>query len=391
MAIDTNKLLIGKKFKQLRELSGMTQEDVAKRLGVTNEYVSMIESGKRTPSLEVLIKASNLFQCDLNSLIADKEQELSEILEVEGLNEEERKELEKFIELSKEYSLLEELNKEHPVIAPLYPDPPVEALTNHNFLHEFAEEMANSERKRLGLGDEPIRDIFALIETQGVRIIRKELKETWINGAFIFSRKGAFMLINSRLPIEDQIFIAAHEYCHYLKDRDKGPQVDRDYQIGIAFETQNPKEIIANAFALGFLIPETGIKKLVRTQLRSPMRPEDVIYLKRYFGVSLETMLYRLRQLDYLRGKNINKFRQTEILPLDNMVFGFSNRKPWEEYIPNRFLKLSLGAYYTHKISKERLEAIWKKFFDINTSVGKEILPRLYLYREKENNGKNNK
>ena len=55
MAIDTNKLLIGKKFKQLRELSGMTQEDVAKRLGVTNEYVSMIESGKRTPSLEVLI------------------------------------------------------------------------------------------------------------------------------------------------------------------------------------------------------------------------------------------------------------------------------------------------------------------------------------------------
>jgi len=365
-----NKESIGKKFKQLRELSGMTQEDVAKRLGVTNEYISMIESGKRTPSLEVLAKASKLFHCDIGFFITDKESDFSEILRVEGIKEEDKKELQKFIELSREYALLEELTEEHPILAPVYPDPPVEALNDHNFLYEFAEEMANSERRRLGLGDEPIRDIFALIETQGVHLIRKELKESRISGIFIFSKKGAFILVNSRLPREDQVFTVAHEYCHYLKDRDKGPQIDWDYQVGVANQIQNPNELIANAFALSFLIPETAIKKLVRLQLGSHLGPEKVIYLKLYFGVSLEAMLYRLRKLGYLREKDTNKIRQIETPPLENMVFGYSNLK--SRGISERFLKLSLGAYYKDKISKERLATLWKDFFDVNTSIEKE-------------------
>jgi len=68
------------------------------------------------------------------------------------------------------------------------------------------------------------------------------------------------------------------------------------------------------------------------------------------------------------------------------MVFGFSNLK--SRGISERFLKLSLGAYYTEKISKERLATLWKNFFDVNTSIEKETLSGSYLYREKESNRK---
>ncbi len=48
------KELIGKKVKELCLLYNQTQEELAKALSVSKEFISMIESGKRLPSLETM-------------------------------------------------------------------------------------------------------------------------------------------------------------------------------------------------------------------------------------------------------------------------------------------------------------------------------------------------
>ena len=44
----------GKAIKMLRASRGLQQRQLAKKLGLDSSYVSLLESGKRTPSLQVV-------------------------------------------------------------------------------------------------------------------------------------------------------------------------------------------------------------------------------------------------------------------------------------------------------------------------------------------------
>jgi transcriptional regulator with XRE-family HTH domain len=46
----------GKRIKELRQAQGMTQEALAKKLGLDRSYMGFLERGERNPSLEVIIK-----------------------------------------------------------------------------------------------------------------------------------------------------------------------------------------------------------------------------------------------------------------------------------------------------------------------------------------------
>ena len=57
-------------LRQEREKREWTQEYVAERLGVSPESISMLETGKRKPSYEVLVKLEDLFQRNHRQLFA---------------------------------------------------------------------------------------------------------------------------------------------------------------------------------------------------------------------------------------------------------------------------------------------------------------------------------
>lgn len=47
-------------FKKAREESNMTQEDIAKKVGVTRQHIGMIENGITNPSTELAKKLGNI-------------------------------------------------------------------------------------------------------------------------------------------------------------------------------------------------------------------------------------------------------------------------------------------------------------------------------------------
>lgn len=51
-------------IRQEREKHNWTQEYVAEQVGITAESVSMLESGKRKPSYDVLVKLLDLYGYD---------------------------------------------------------------------------------------------------------------------------------------------------------------------------------------------------------------------------------------------------------------------------------------------------------------------------------------
>ncbi|MBZ9907771.1 helix-turn-helix domain-containing protein [Mesorhizobium sp. BR115XR7A] len=46
--------LVGQNFARLRVASGLTQEQVAERANISQQYVSGLERGKRNPTIETL-------------------------------------------------------------------------------------------------------------------------------------------------------------------------------------------------------------------------------------------------------------------------------------------------------------------------------------------------
>nr|MBO2495053.1 XRE family transcriptional regulator [Clostridia bacterium] len=103
--------MIGRKIKELRLKKGITQEELAKVLGVTTSMVGMYETGARKPSYEVLNKIARYFNVTTDYLLGLEEQQDAEIRAIarafKALSTEKRELLRKLVE-----SMAEEARKE---------------------------------------------------------------------------------------------------------------------------------------------------------------------------------------------------------------------------------------------------------------------------------------
>ena len=62
-------MTINKNLRDLRQISGMTQEEVASRVGLTRQAISSYESGRTEPDLDMLIKLAGLYQADVSDIL----------------------------------------------------------------------------------------------------------------------------------------------------------------------------------------------------------------------------------------------------------------------------------------------------------------------------------
>ena len=320
------------RLKKAREDAGLTQEAFAQSLGLSSEFISLLESGKRAPSLETLSRISAHFHKDSSFFLGERESAFTVLFRAPAadLSPEARLEFERFRRYVDDYLRLEEATGRRLELAPLYSG------------RLSPERMAAEERRRLGLGDEPIRDIFALLERNGLRILRSPLPPSVeISGIFIFleAQSAAFALINSAQTICRQVFSAAHEYCHYLKDRQDPPLIDtpRIFDMlamsntGRGHSASDKKNRFAQEFAAHFLLPPAKVREIVEAR-SGPARLsyEDILFIKRYFGVSVKAMLITLRNMGILGPAQVEEFSAIDPAVREREVFSMTD----EDYGP---------------------------------------------------------
>ena len=118
---------------KLRRLSGMTQAELAKELGITLRSVQNYELGARYPKTETIERIANIFGVDQNALISDEEYVIVEAKQKRGkrgqesaerlirnanalfaggdLSDEDKKNV--FAALQKAYNMSTEINKKY--------------------------------------------------------------------------------------------------------------------------------------------------------------------------------------------------------------------------------------------------------------------------------------
>jgi len=66
-------MVFGEKLKSVRKTKGWSQEELAEKLFVSRQSVSKWENGQNYPSIEVIIKLSDLFEVSIDELLRTDE------------------------------------------------------------------------------------------------------------------------------------------------------------------------------------------------------------------------------------------------------------------------------------------------------------------------------
>lgn len=88
---------------QQRTKYGFSQKQVAQKIGVSPSVVSGYETGERTPSTEVLLALSYLFQCSTDYLLGRQTATPDACINAEGLSDKQMQAICALIESIKEH------------------------------------------------------------------------------------------------------------------------------------------------------------------------------------------------------------------------------------------------------------------------------------------------
>jgi transcriptional regulator with XRE-family HTH domain len=343
--------IVGTKIRKLREGMGLTQEDLAMSVELSSEFISLLELGRRSPSLESLSRIAKFLDKEISFFILEQTESFDSLIKGDKLDAKTRRLLKKFRNDCDEYLLLEEMTGRQSDLAPLY-------------ANVRAEKLAEQERRRLDLGNNPISKVFSLLEQRGLHVIRRPIPEDIrISGVFVFLdyKQAAFALINSNQPYHQQILTATHEYAHYLRDRYDGPIIDNpDIFIEDYITLYHGREKFAQTFALHFLLPPEKLKDFIEKDLRSKhLHMEDILYIRRYFDVSFLALIQMLKKMEYISLRQFKECQKWDWEQVEPSLFGSKETQipqagRGHSLLSDRFVSLVLDAYRLKKISAEK-------------------------------------
>ena len=78
---------LSERLQKLRSKNGLSQKQVADRIGVSPSIVSGYETGERTPSTDVLLSLSYLYNCSTDYLLGRQSIEPDVVLNTSGLTD----------------------------------------------------------------------------------------------------------------------------------------------------------------------------------------------------------------------------------------------------------------------------------------------------------------
>ena len=358
-------VLIGQRLRDARERAGFSQKQVAAALDIPRSAVSLIESGERSLASAELARLAQIFSFAIDELLFGGEGGLSE---EEAGGQPDAPVLQYFrttadAEVSgsrwlrdaargwRQYAEIEaKVFGAQRWDLPVYPEPA-------GLAYEQGERLAQQERRRLGLGQAPVRSMVDLLEGEGVKVLLMPFGKdaAHVSGCYFFSHElGPCVVINQADLPSRRRFTEAHEYCHFLIDRG---QIEGE--ICTHGRHREPFELRANAFSAAFLMPAQGVAEALTDDDVQPgeVGPEDVIHLMYRFGVSYEAILWRLLNLHWISKAQRARLAKVSSTALARQL-GYDLDPGEVEPKPDRHRRLAVEAWRGGALSARELAEI---------------------------------
>lgn len=291
-AMDAKEL--GARIAALRETHGMTGQELGELLGLSRSQVSKIEHGVRRLEVSELAMVADALEVSLGEVLGvERSGSLALAARVMAAPEAgdtmpSRRRMRQLLEVEATLASTTGLREGRPtpsgrdVLAMLSE----QGIPSGRAPWQDGEALASLVRQGLGLGRAPVADVAEVAERHfGLDVLAWPTGNA-VSGLCAHGQGVAMILVSTAFPRGHQRFTAAHELAHHLLGDPREIVVDGDL-----YDSSNPMEKRANAFAAALLMPVDGLREMVRDR---PVDEAVLSGLMRHFGVSYSALLYRL-------------------------------------------------------------------------------------------------
>ena len=341
-----------------RKTANVTQDEAAKHLDMSRPTYIAIEKAGRRPKPDELVKLAERFKVPLNKLLREEghPQQLRPHLRsiLDGASNGE-KELEAAISLLSDYiDDYQFLERTVDANSATHFPPPVRIAPGP--IERFAEHCAQEERARLNLGaHQPIYTLRNILEEAGIHVFVENL-DSKLAGLYVFAPDfGYCILVNRVHPRERRRWTIAHEYGHFLADRDR-PGVDYLKPM----QRKSESERFADSFAAAFLMPEAGIQRRFYDEVErtGDFKVGDLCRMADYFAISMMAMAIRLESVGLIRRGSWDQISESRVpvrvLKEEAGIRSSEDGDAFDPY-PQRYKLLAVQAFVDEKISEGQL------------------------------------
>lgn len=277
-------MTVGQRIRVSRRACGLSLRDLEARIGnrVTAQAISKYERDESMPSSGVLIALSDALGVPVDYLASDSDIRLEAVdfrkKRLTSRREEAQVEA-SVLHLLERYLTVEEILGLPTVAWDMPREAPWPVLRDP----AEAEHAARGLRAHWGLGLDPIPNLVDLLEERGIKVLAMSI--TNIDGLTARVRRegtsvASVVVVNRDDWGERQRFTLAHELGHMALET--APKID--------------DEKAAHRFAGAFLMPAETLRAEIGKRRKS-MGWGELFDLKRIFGVSVQALTYRCKDL----------------------------------------------------------------------------------------------
>lgn len=275
--------MFAKRLKQMRLAHGYSLEDLSAAMGgfVTKQALSKYENGKSTPSPAVTTKIATVLGIKAMHLFAPADLQVRFIAyrKRSGLPKKDQERIRNHVAVALE----ERVRLQDIACPPNHLSLPVRKFPVDSM--DDAEEAAGRLRATWDLGVDPIACVTDVLEGRRIHVLEIEAHERFDGIACAATDEtdriqAAAVVIRRGVPGERQRLNIAHELGHLVMKASKNTD----------------EEKAAFRFAGAFLAPAKEVYREVGAH-RVFLRPEELFLLKARFGMSIQALLFRFRDL----------------------------------------------------------------------------------------------
>jgi Zn-dependent peptidase ImmA (M78 family)/transcriptional regulator with XRE-family HTH domain len=287
-----------KRFTLARRRRGMTKKMLAGHVGVSERSITGYESGTQEPELPTLRKISEALRFPEAFFFGDDPELLTpDVASFRSLSKMSAKQRDSALGAGSVALMLNDwIESKFDLPSPDLPDlgrehTGIDAEKNLLVVDESdeypshagsqdPEAAAEMLRAHWGLGELPIKNMIALLESKGVRVYSLAIDAKEVDAFSMWSGGKPFVFLNTYKSAEHCRFDAAHELGHLVLHKHgqpQGPELERE----------------ANAFASALLMPRASV---LANAPRTATLP-TLIKHKKYWSVSVAALNYRLHAL----------------------------------------------------------------------------------------------
>lgn len=350
--------LLGERLRLAREHARMSQGEAARTLNVTGAALSQYEAGKRKLDALTLEHFARLYGVPLGFFFGDEaaaDWEAGLRTVADELSAEGKAGVGLLMERLR---TLEELHTLTDMPLPGRVHHPFEALPEDESPDYAVARAAERVRRHFDLGSAPVPDMRMFLERHGFAVFTLPfgVDDQAISGLFFeHPTLGAVVVVNEDQAFTRRPFTLGHELAHAMYHHDRPAILCRDGD-------GRPLERFAERFAAHFLVPAEALdEQLGRLPGGRVSRPEEVIHLARYFGVSYGAMRWRLTEVKRTAGvlpgsREVRPVHAAQALGYFPAPFEFGVRPlPPELRLPRSYIDLALRALEAGQLSLRRV------------------------------------